>query len=158
MYQGRDREAIPYLLRALHAGPERYLWWMNLGIAYRRVNLPAESGRANRRGLELAEAELSRNPRNGYVRSFLAYLCTQLGERKRAESEIAQALQQSPNDGNTRWPAVMTYEALGRREDSLAILSASSYEVIADMSRYPDLADLHKDSRFLQLLAVGRPK
>jgi tetratricopeptide (TPR) repeat protein len=153
MYQGRDQDAIPYLLRALRVGPERYLWWMNLGIAYRRVNLTAESERANRSGLELAEAEMRKNPRRGYVRSFLAYLSARLGDRRRAESEVAQALQVSPNDADVRWMVVMTYEALGRREDTLAILSASPYEVLADLNRYPDLADLHKDSRFVQLLA-----
>jgi Flp pilus assembly protein TadD len=153
MYQGRDHDAIPYLLRALSVGPERYLLWMNVGIAYRRVNLTAESERANRRGLELAEAEMRKNPRSGYVRSFLAYLCARLGDRRRAESEIAQALQLSPNDADVRWASATTYEALGRRDDTLAILSACSHEELAIMSRFPDLADLDRDPRFIQLLA-----
>ena len=27
MYQGKDREAIPWILRALNAAPRKYLWW-----------------------------------------------------------------------------------------------------------------------------------
>jgi tetratricopeptide (TPR) repeat protein/TolB-like protein len=158
MDQGRDSEAISYILRALRLGPERYLWWMNLGTAYRRVKLRAESERAYRRGLELAEVEMRSNPRSGYVKSQLAFLCARLEDKGRADSEIAQALQLSPNDGNVRWMAAATYEALGRRGDALAVLSASPSEVIASVSRWPDMADLHQDSRFLQLLASRQIK
>ncbi|NUN01151.1 MAG: protein kinase [Bryobacteraceae bacterium] len=153
MCQGRDREAIPFISRALGGWPERYLWWMNLGIVYRRVNLTAESRRANLRGLELAEKEIARNPRNGSTRAHLAYLCARLGDRRRAESEILQSLQLSPNDGDVRFAAVATYEALGRRDNALSILQSAPYEVLADVSRWPDVAGLHKDIRFLRLLA-----
>ena len=74
------------------------------------------------------------------------------GTAGRAESEIAQALQLSPGDNNTRRMAVKTYEALGRRDDSIAVLSTSPYDVLADVSRYPDLADLSRDSRFRTML------
>ena len=158
MLQGRDREAIPQIVRALRSGPEQYLWWMNLGTAYRRVGRGSDSERAYRRGLDLAEAEMIRNPRSGSVRAHLAYLCTQLGDRRRAESEIAQALQLSPNDADTRWMAAITYEALGRRNDTLSVLAASPRGVLADVSRWPDVADLHNDSRFLQLLASHSEK
>lgn len=152
MYQSRDQDAIPYFLRATQLSPDRYLSWMDLGMCYRRTNRPAEAARANQRGLELAEVEMAKNPRDGYVRSFLAYLCARTGDRRRAESEIAQALQLSPNDADTRWMAALTYEALGRRDATLGVLAASPSELLADLSRWPDVADLHKDSRFLDLL------
>ncbi|MBL8290686.1 MAG: tetratricopeptide repeat protein, partial [Bryobacterales bacterium] len=156
MNQRRDREAIPFIESALARWPEKYLWWINLGIAYRRTGLPAESLRANRRGLTPAEAEVRKNPRNGYVRACLAYLLARLGDRARAESEVAQALQLAPKDIDARWMAVATYEALGRRDDSLAVLRASPPGLLADISRFPDLADLSADSRFQQLWAQLR--
>jgi Flp pilus assembly protein TadD len=110
-------------------------------------------------GLQAAEIETAKNPRKGQVRSFLAYFCATLGERGRAGSEIAQALQLSPNSADTQWMAVLTYESLGRREDALAVLSTSSSEMLADMDRWPDLAYLRQDSRFKELLTshgVGR--
>ena len=158
MNQAKDREAIPYIKRALELAPDRFLWWEYLGIASRRANLTAQSEHANHRGLELAETEMRNNPRNGYTRSHLAYLCALLGDRRRAESEIAQALQLSPNDADVRWQAVITYEALGNRKGTLDLLSSSPNEVIAELSRWPDLADLHRDSRFLQLLAARQIK
>ncbi len=152
MYQSRDQDAIPYFLRAIELSPDRYLSWMDLGICYRRTDRPAEAAKANQRGLELAEVEMAKNPRDGYVRSFLAYLCARTGDRRRAESEIAQALQLSPNDADTRWMAALTDEALGRRNETLGVLAASPSELLSDLSRWPDVADLHKDSRFLDLL------
>jgi eukaryotic-like serine/threonine-protein kinase len=152
MYQKRDAQAIPLMIRALALGPQLYLWWMDLGNAYRRVGRKSDAKRSYSRGLDLAEADMAKNPRIGVVRAGLAYLCAQLGDRRRAEFEIAQALQQSP-DADTRWMAVTTYEALGHRDDTLSVLATSPSGVIADISRWPDVADLHKDSRFIQLLA-----
>jgi hypothetical protein len=75
-----------------------------------------------------------------------------LGDRSRAESEIAQALQLSPENADVRWMAVLTYEALGRREFSLSALSGASREFLADMNRWPDVSDLQRDPRFVQIL------
>ena len=158
MYEGKDQEAIPYISGALKLGPQIYLGWMNLGIAYRRTNRVSESDRANRQALGLAEKELTQDPRNGAIRSHLAYLCARLGDRERAQSEIAQALQFSPDDADTRWAAAITYEALGQRDRTLAVLNASPEGVLADLSHWPDVADLHKDPRFLQLLASHQLK
>jgi len=153
MYEGKDQDAVSYITHALSQGPAQYLWWMNLGTAYRRLDMQAKSDQAFRRGLELSEREMAHDPRNGLIRSHLAFLCARLGERQRAESEIAQALQLSPNSADTRWAAAVTYEALGQRDNTLAVLSSSPPGVLADLNRWPDLADLHQDPRFLQLLA-----
>ena len=153
MYQGREQEATPYFLRALDLSPpEKYLSWMYLGICYRRLGLPGEAERAYHRGLELAEHEMAQNPRRGYIRSYLGYFNAALGNRQRAESEIAQALQLSPEDANTRWNAALAYERLDRRESTLAVLGNSPAQLLADLNRWPDVADLRRDTRFLQLL------
>jgi Flp pilus assembly protein TadD len=158
MYQGKDREAVPFLTRAVSQSPNESQWWMDLGIAYRRANLAAKSEGAFRQGLEQAEKAMARDPRDGVVRSRLAFLSARLGDRKRAESEIAQALQLSPESEVTRGAAVWTYEALGQRDDTLTILRSSSDDVLVDAARWPDLADLRRDSRFQLLLASRKAK
>jgi eukaryotic-like serine/threonine-protein kinase len=154
MYEGRERDAIGFFLRASRLRPGWYLPWLDLGICYRRTNQNGKARQANRRGLRAADKQMAKNPRNGHVRAFLAYLCASLGERGRAESEVEQALELSPKDADTRWMAVLTYEALRRREDALAVLAASSSEMLADLNRWPDVADLRKDSRFQKLLTL----
>lgn len=153
VYEHRAQEAIPYFLSALAHFREQCLWWMNLGTAYQLANRDAEAQRAFRRGLELSEKEITENPRDGTVRSRLAYLCAKLGDSQRAESEIAQALQLSPDDAATREMAVKTYDALGERSKALAILVGSPDQVLADMRLAADLASLQNDPQFHQLLA-----
>ena len=101
---------------------------------------------------------MARDPRNGAARAEMAYICARLGDSRRAESEAAQALRFSPNDKDTRWMGAVTYEALGLRESSLAVLGSSPGAMLpgllAELSRYPEVADLSKDSRFLQLRAA----
>ncbi|HTS49503.1 MAG TPA: protein kinase [Bryobacteraceae bacterium] len=158
LYEHRPQEAIPYLLRALAHFPEQCLWWTNLGIAYQLANRDADAQRAFRRGLELSEKEITENPRDGLVRSRLAYLCAKLRDSNRAESEIAQALQVSPDDAPTRDMAVKTYDALGERSKALAILVGSPDQVLADVRLDADLAGLQNDPQFQQLLASRQIK
>jgi eukaryotic-like serine/threonine-protein kinase len=152
MCEGKDSDAIRYLLRALDRDPKRSLSWATLGTAYRRVGRTQASRDAYHRGLDVVESELAKNPRNSGMRANLAYFSAQLGERQRSESDIAQALQESPNDATTRWMAAITYEALGRREETLALLKTSPPGVVADLARWPDVADLRRDKRFMQML------
>jgi Flp pilus assembly protein TadD len=157
MYQERDSEAAPYLKRALEVSPRNYLSWWALGICYRRMGRSGESEQASRRGMEIVQAEIARNPRDGYVRSYLAYLSAVLRDRTRARSEIEQALRLSPDDSDVRWMAVLTYEALDDREASLAVLGSASRESLEELSRWPDVADLARDARFQQLMASRAP-
>ena len=155
-HRGRDQESVLNYQRALQWWPDRYLIWVNLGTGYRRLGLDQDSRKAYQKGLDLAQAAVTKNPRSSYARSCLAYSIARLGDARRAESEIAQALSLSPNDHNVVGMAVRTYEAMGRREDSLALLRRSPREVRADMGRNPDLADLHRDLRFQKMMA-GNP-
>lgn len=154
MQRGKDLEAIPFLARASAGLREQYLALMNLGTAYRRTSQPTAARQAYEKSLSLAEPELGRDPRDGLVRSRVAYLCARLGNRARAESEIVQALRLAPEDANVRDMAVDVFEALGRRDDTLAVLRTSSDEVLLEAVHWPDLAGLHSDPRFQQLVAL----
>lgn len=148
---GRNREAIECFLKALARGPEIAMLWLDLGVSYSREGLDRDSRAAFRKGLEVAERDVSRDPRDSIERAPLAYLAARLGDSRRAESEIEQTLRVAPNDSDTCMMAVLTYEALGRREQSLSVL-ASAPSIIVRLRRYPELAELRNDSRFLKLL------
>jgi Flp pilus assembly protein TadD len=151
-------EAVASILRALSLAPEQSIWRMNLGTAYRLMNRKPESEQAYRRALELAGQEMARDPRDGRTRSHLAFICARLGDASRAESEIRQAEVLAPDDAQVRFMAVATFEALRRREDSIKLLSAFSYAELADVNRWPDMADLSQDPRFIKLLAAAKPR
>jgi tetratricopeptide (TPR) repeat protein len=103
--------------------------------------------------MDLALATLKENPRLGYPRGYVAYIAARLGDRKRAEDEIAQALQLSPGETKViRW-AVLTYEALGQRDRAIQVLDSAPPDLLRELDRHPDLADFRQDSRFKQLVA-----
>jgi hypothetical protein len=81
-----------------------------------------------------------------------------LGQRDRAQSETQQAFQLDPSNLNVRWLAVATYEALGMRADALAVLHDAPPEMLADLKRWPDLADLTTDTRFIELTKAKAEK
>jgi hypothetical protein len=136
------------------------MWWLNLGIANRRLGLLTESERANVRALAEAKAELMKNAKSveGAVRGGIAYLRARLGDLEGSRFEIAQALNLTPDHPGTRWMALLTFEASGRREDSLELLKDDPYAVLADASRFPDLSDLAQDPRFKSLLLSKQGK
>jgi eukaryotic-like serine/threonine-protein kinase len=151
-YQGRYQEAISYNQQAINDGLATHLLYLNLGQTFRWANLPHEANEAYRKGATLAETELSKNSRDGIVRARLAYLYARLGERSRAESDAALALQLSPGSVEvTRW-VVMAYEAAGDRQRALSLAENAPGESLRRLNWSPDVADLRADPRYLQLM------
>jgi tetratricopeptide (TPR) repeat protein len=163
MYQGRDAEALPYLQRAFELemgnGPaavgamKRSSILMYLGIAHRRLNQALATADALHRGLVVAANAAAEDPENGKAWAFLGYFQAAIGDSQRAAMQITTALQLSPEDLTVRKTAVLAYEVLGQRDKTLDLLKTSTAEEVATINRWPDLADLHKDPRFVQLVA-----
>jgi len=108
---------------------------------------------AYRKAMDIAMMALMRDPRKGYDRGFVAYISARLGDRRRAEDEIAQALQISKDESKVIRKAVLTYEALGERDRAIQVLKGAKPEMLHELDRQPDLADFRLDSRFRQLVA-----
>jgi serine/threonine-protein kinase len=152
-YEKRDAEAVTYYKRALSLDPDVYLFWLNLGDSNRRTGHLDEATTAYRKGMDLALVELKDNPRLGLTRAYVAYFAAQLGDTKRAQDEISQALQLSPSDNKVIRKAVLTYEALGLRDRAIQVLSGAAPELFQELDRQPDLADFRQDIRFKQVVA-----
>jgi tetratricopeptide (TPR) repeat protein len=153
VYQQRDAEAVQYFERAIAINPNDYLYFLNLGDCQLRLHRYKDAKASYQKAMDLALVELKANPRLGRLRAFVAYFAVRLGDRKRAEDEIMQALQLSPGDNKIVRRAVLTYEALGERERALAVLERATPELLHELNRQPDLADFRHDPRFLQLVS-----
>jgi serine/threonine protein kinase/tetratricopeptide (TPR) repeat protein len=152
-YQKRDAEAVSYYNRAVALDPSDYVCFENLADSYRRLGKARESDAAYRRAMDLAMTALRENPRLGYPRGYVAYIAARLGDRKRAEDEIAQALRMSPGETKVIRNAVLTFETLGERDKAIQVLASASPDLLRELNRQPDLADFREDSRFKQILA-----
>ena len=150
--QGRDAEAVPYYERAAALEPGAYVIWYNLGDSNRHLGHRKAARDAYQHGLSMAEAQLQQNPQNAFARSYAAYFAARLGQRSRALAETAQALHAAPGDSTVLRHAVLTYEAMGLRQQALDCLTNPTPEVLRDLEREPDLADFCRDPRFLQLV------
>jgi serine/threonine protein kinase len=150
-FTNRSQEATVHYLSAIAIGPETALLWLDLGSCYRQQGRDRDARDAFRRGLSLAKKDVIQDPRNWRERANQAYLEARLGDDSAAESDIAQVLQVSRDD-DTLQTAVVTYEALGRRDQSLSLL-AKSPSILPQIKSVPDLADLRRDPRFTELLA-----
>jgi tetratricopeptide (TPR) repeat protein len=103
--------------------------------------------------MDLALVELKDNPRLGLTRAYVACFAARLGDLKRAQDEIRQALQLSPGDNKVIRMAVLTYEALGQRDQAIQVLNGATPELFQELGRQPDLADFRRDTRFKQVVA-----
>ena len=151
-YQNRDEEAVAYYRRAVAMNPENYLYIENLADSDRRLGRAKEADAAYGMARDIALGILRHNPLNGYVRGYVAYISARLGERKRAEDEIEQALQMSKGETKVIRHAVLTYEVLGKRDRALQLLKGVNSQVLHELSRQPDLADFCRDRRFKELV------
>ena len=150
-YQKRDAEAVAYYKRAVVMDPAEYIYLENLADSERRLGRLRDAGAAYRKAMDIALSQLEQDPRKGYDRGYVAYISARLGDRKRAESEIAQALRMSRDETKVIRNAVLTYEALGERDRAIQVLKGAKPELLQELARQPDLSDFRNDSRFRQL-------
>ena len=152
VYQGKDADAATYYERAVALDPKDYLYLLNLGDCNRRLGRHIASLASYRTAMALAKAELQENPRSGLTRAYFAYFAARLGDRLRAGDEIRQAMELSPGDNMVVRKAVLTYEALGQRDNAIQSLRGATADVLQELDRHPDLADLRQDPSFQQLV------
>jgi tetratricopeptide (TPR) repeat protein len=152
-YQKRDAEAATFYKRAIAMDASDYIYFENLADSLRRLGRVHEANMAYRKAMEMSLAVLKENPRLGYPRGYVAYISARLGDRTRAEDEIAQALQLARGETKVIRSAVLTYEALGERDRAIAVLDGATPDLLRELDRQPDLADFRQDPRFRQLVA-----
>ncbi len=152
---GKSAEATSCFARARDLGDRSSLLWLNLGLSYSRDGRDQDAAQAFQEGLAAAEQELIHDPRDSAERARLAYLASRLGEKRRAEFEVAQALHEAHDDSETLLLAVLTYETLGSRELALGLLNGSP-SILVQLNRYPELMDLRRDPRYERLLTNNK--
>jgi tetratricopeptide (TPR) repeat protein len=152
--QRQYRKALPFFEQRAQIDPQTDLLYVNLGTGYRLVNQRENARRAYQKGADLARAQLSSNLNDGLVRSHLAYLYARLNDRRQAEYEAGQALQLAGGSVDAAFFVIMSYEALNERERALDLVSKAPPELLRRLKHdaQPDLAGLHSDPRFQQLI------
>ena len=149
--QGRYEKAVPLYEECVSLQPTA-LRYRNLGDAFRHLGKKKEALQAYQDAQKLAEQDVARNPRQASGRVRLGILCAFLGETRRAESELAQALSLEPENPGVMRESVFAYEFLGQLDKALAVLQNAPKDLLEDLNRQPDTKQLRQDRRFQELL------
>jgi tetratricopeptide (TPR) repeat protein len=155
MLEGRDDEAITAYWKAIHLSAHNTQYtvlWMDLAVSCDHVGRKADMIENFRKAIAFAEEEINLVPSDGLQHAYMAYSLARVGDTHRAEGEIAQALHLGRADSEVQWMAALTYEALHHRDDTLRLLATVPTAVLRQLSRYPDMAELRQDGRFIDLL------
>jgi Flp pilus assembly protein TadD/TolB-like protein/predicted Ser/Thr protein kinase len=153
-FEGRYSDAVPLMEKAVEMDRSNYVYWGNLGDAYRLV--PEYRDRAPdayRQAIKLASQQPNSSASDADLRSSVAGYYAKLPDNAKALAEIAQARRQAPMNPTVLFKAALVYEITGRREQAINALELalqSGYSM-DEASREPDLAELRKDPRYQRL-------
>ncbi len=159
-FQGRYSDAVPLMEKATEMEPENYVYWGNLGDAYRWAPESKERApEAYRHAIKLGEQVLTMNADNANLRAALAGYYAKLPDKAKALAEIAWARRLAPVNPQVLFKAALVYEITGRREQALGALDLalqSGYSMEEAITE-PELAELRKDPRFAGLNKEHKP-
>jgi adenylate cyclase len=120
--QGKIERAAAEYQRAAEIKPGDYQCACLLSQIYLSLGREQESKEAARRGVELAERELTAHPEDSRPAQLGAGVLVRLGEIDRAREWLARAVAIDPDDTNTQYNAACTYAQLGDIEVALDLL------------------------------------
>jgi serine/threonine protein kinase/tetratricopeptide (TPR) repeat protein len=154
LYYAEERytDAVRFFEESLASGTPSAIQYTDLGDGYRRLGRSRDASRAYRLARDMARDEVARNPQRADPRMLLALVSAQLGDSSSALFEGRQALSMEPENANTMRNAVLMYEVLHQREESLRVLRRAPRWLLSELGRQPDVKDLQQDSRFQELI------
>jgi serine/threonine protein kinase/tetratricopeptide (TPR) repeat protein len=144
----RTREAIDAYQAALKHPPPSLMLLLNIADAYAYLPEREQALRYFRQAAAKARESLTVNLRASGDRAILAYCLAQTGDPEGAVWELEQARSASPDDRNVQKYAVLTYEALGRRDDALAALGVVVPQVLKELEMAWGAENLRRDPRY----------
>jgi serine/threonine-protein kinase len=156
-FQGRHREAVQWLEKAVSMNAGNDGTWRTLGDAYRQVQeLSDKAQGAYRTALEIVQKRLSLDPTRPDLLLASALYHAKLQQPAQAASALKQAYKSGPLNASLTFKAAVAQAVLGEREQALGTLEQAvrlgySREQLA---KEPELAALRKDERFIRMLAT----
>lgn len=151
---GRFSEAVPAFEQAAELQPGDFMYWYNLGDAYRWApGLRARSADAYAKAIELAEKELETIPDDARALRTIARAQAKRGDVARGKATSALAERLRPGDPEILFGAAMIANIAGEREKALRLLRAAIGAGYPQglIARDPEFANLRDDPWFATL-------
>ena len=162
-FQGRYNDAVAAFEKAVDGRANSYLYWGNLGDAYRwATGTRAKAHTAYTRAVQLATAETKSKPADWDLRSRLALYHAKLADATASRAELA-AIPSATTSAAVWFRAAIAWDLLGDREQALHSLDRAIEGGYPkhEIENEPELAPIRADRRYHVLMArsvspVGR--
>jgi serine/threonine-protein kinase len=154
-FAGRYAEAAAAFDQAVKIAPQAFLYWRNLGDAYRWV--PGQEQNARRafeRAVALCDAAIRVNPNDASAFASRASALAKLGRHREARAAILRALELEPRDPTRVYEAAVIANLAGSEDDALARLEQAMRLGFNpnDVERDPEVANLMKNGRLQKIV------
>jgi serine/threonine protein kinase/Flp pilus assembly protein TadD len=151
----RWEEAAAVTEKALEAAGDDYNTYIPFDNALQRLGRVEEANRVKERSLRALEMHLERVPEDVRARILLAATLASFGREAEAVRALEMGIALRPNDPNILYNAACTYGVLQRKAEALSMLrraKMSGFTTLEWATRDPDLACLHDDPEFKELI------
>jgi serine/threonine protein kinase/tetratricopeptide (TPR) repeat protein len=153
----RYNDAAKAFEKAVELKPREYLYWRNLGDAYRWIpNHEDNARRAYVRAIELCDAAISVNSNEARAYLSRGSALAKIGRQREARAAILHALELEPQYSSNAYEAAVIANIGGSEDEAVAYIEQAlrlGYNA-ADILNDPELANLKKKGR-LQSVITG---
>lgn len=154
-YQGRYEDAAAMFQKAVELSPADHRYWCNLGLAYTLAKNRPKATEAFQTALQLAQKAVDLRPSDPSVLGTLARYHAELGQKTKAQEEIALATASPHNDPELLFNSVVVYELVGERDRALTALRSAlraGYS-LSEVQHAPELLELRQDPRYSRMVS-----
>ena len=155
-FRGSYDEAIPPLEKAVALAPNRYLYWANLGDAYRwSPGHKTKAAEAYGQAIKMVRDELAKKPDDPDLQSRLALYSRRMGDKAAALEALQRLERMSPTQAVMLFRASVAYEVCGVRDKALTALEKATKAGYSEkeVRGEPELLSLRNDIRFHKISA-----
>ncbi|MBV8516857.1 MAG: tetratricopeptide repeat protein [Acidobacteria bacterium] len=159
-FLGRYAAAAAADEHAVAITPHEYVYWRNLGDAYRWLPSPQKAHTAYERAVALSDDAIRVNPNDAYAYMQRATALAKLGRDREARVSILRALELDPRFASNAYEAAVIANIEGARDETDARIEQAlrlGYNA-DDILRDPEFANLTKSGRLQSIIAGFRSK
>ena len=160
-YVGNYRQAAAAFEQAVKLTPGKYLYWANLGDAYRWTpELASRAPEAYEKAASLAERELALNPDNATAHATLAICDAKLGRKDPAHRHLERALQIEPANPDHLLYAAIISEIGGGSDEAIEWIrkAVKAGAGASQIEREPELKSLRGRPDFAEAIAAAKSR
>jgi non-specific serine/threonine protein kinase len=154
-------EAQEVAEQAVEACGDDYNIYIPFSLALESLGRTEEAAQMNRQQLQVMERHLERVPEDVRARILIANIHAKFGQEQQCRRELDMALALRPKDPIVLYNAACSYGLLNKKAEALALLRKAKecgYAILEWAARDPDLACLHGDPEFQELVGEGKQK